>query len=295
MSTGSQNSTTNQSLIQQSSDQQQNGISLIHLFLVEKVKPSNRFIQEHATLKRDQMEDRGVRSVVDGYSTTAFLLQHFGFLRGESIRMMEFADLQSMLLEREGATECYALVMVLLQGKTNQEGRVEFAACIRNRNVEICPQMTLSFYLFHRWHIQGEPFSSLNQNKDWYRLKLIKSADLTVELSYSQHLDAISSAFKEIGLHSKAKTHAMRGSGARMAEQLGTSESFIQRLGRWNSNALSKKYLTNVPREVLRTLAGFTAEAGQFYLSCAAVIPPPELCRKVFPWVDVWRQRLDNG
>ncbi|KAI9278958.1 hypothetical protein BDA99DRAFT_531686 [Phascolomyces articulosus] len=45
----------------------------------------------------------------------------------------------------------------------------------------------------------------------------------------------------------------------------------------------------------LRTLAGFTAEASQFYLSHVAVIPPPELRRKVFNWIDAWRQRLDNG
>lgn len=282
--------------------------------LVKKLKG------QESTLKRERYDDRGAGTIADGYSTTeemkimvdyffsrntveglrnctSFLLAHYGLLRGESVRKMEFADLQTMLLENEGVTDCHALIMVLLQGKTNQEGRVEFAACIRNAKVQICPQMILSVYLFCRWHVRGELFPSFNTNKDWYRHKLIKTcgSESTAELSYPAHLAAISTAFKEVGLHSKAKTHAMRGSGARMAESLGTSEASIQRLGRWNSNALSKKYLTNIPREALRTLAGFTREAGQFYLPRAVVYPCTELRRKVFPWVDHWRERLDSG
>lgn len=100
--------------------------------------------------------DRKIGTAVDGYSTTAemeelvsyyfeeknqeglrncvtFLSQHYGLLRSESLRMMEFPDLQSMLLENEGIAPCYALVMVLKQGETNQERRLEFAACLRDK------------------------------------------------------------------------------------------------------------------------------------------------------------------
>lgn len=135
--------------------------------------------------------------------------------------------------ENEGITDCYALVMVLRQGKTNQEGRLEFAACLRNKNVNICPQMMLSFYLFYRWHIFGEAFPSFDQNRDWFYYKLTRSRhNPKISITYDHHLECVREAFKAVGLQSKAKTHAMRGSGSRMAEMLGTSQSAIERLVR---------------------------------------------------------------
>ncbi|KAL3690979.1 hypothetical protein R1sor_004630 [Riccia sorocarpa] len=43
-----------------------------------------------------------------------------------------------------------------------------------------------------------------------------------------------------------------------MAELGGASESQIRRLGRWNNQAMENCYLTSLPREALRTLAGFS-------------------------------------
>lgn len=209
--------------------------------------------------------------------------------------MMEFPDLQAMLLEKEGITPCHTLVMVLKQGKTNQEGLLEFAACLRNKNVYICPQMMLSFYLFYRWHIAGEAFPEFNENRDWFDFKLTRfKLNLKKAISYDHHLHCMKEAFKAVGLHSKAKTHAMRGSGSRMAEMLGTSEAAIRRLDRWNSSALTTSYLTHLPTEALRTLAGFTKDAGQYCLVHATVFPPEELSKKVFPHLDYWVEKLNK-
>jgi hypothetical protein len=287
-----------------------------HGKLVDALLQSLKY--EEQKHKRDNYVDRGVGTVADGYSTTAemvklvdhyfrkntqeglrngtaFLLQHYGLLRGESIRMMEFPDLQCMLFENEGISTCYALVMVLKQGKTNQEGRLEFSACLRNKNILICPQMMLSCYLFYRWHIAGEPFPDFNENRDWFDYKLTRSRnDPKASISYDHHLNCVKEAFKAVGLNSKAKTHAMRGSGSRMAEMFGTSKAAIQRLGRWNNSALTSNYLTHLPREALRTLAGFTKDAGQFYLVRSTVMPPEELLVKVFPRVDYWLERISK-
>ncbi|KAG2209613.1 hypothetical protein INT45_013813, partial [Circinella minor] len=95
------------------------------------------------------------------------------------------------------------------------------------------------------------------------------------ELLYRQHLKAITKAFEGACLHSKAKTHAMRGAAAQMAEIGGSSEGAIRRAGRWNTR--------------------FPMERGYFYLSCANVQPPEELCKKIFKFIDYWRQKLDEG
>ncbi|CEP08144.1 hypothetical protein [Parasitella parasitica] len=81
--------------------------------------------------------------------------------------------------------------------------------------------MLLLFYLFYRQHIAGDPFPQLSRSRD----------DLKTSISYDHHLNCIKEAFKAVGAHSKAKSHAMRSFGSRMAEIFGTSEVAIQRLG----------------------------------------------------------------
>ena len=57
--------------------------------------------------------------------------------------------------------------MVMGQGKTNQLGKREYAACIRNREIIACPVGALAFYLFYRWYPQPGPgegeFSGFHQ------------------------------------------------------------------------------------------------------------------------------------
>ncbi|KAG2217347.1 hypothetical protein INT45_010279 [Circinella minor] len=115
------------------------------------------------------------------------------------------------------------------------------------------------------------------------------------ELSYRQHLKAITKVFEGACLHSKAKTHAMCGAAARMAEIGGSSEGAIRHAGHWNTSSLTTVYLTNLPHQLLRTLAEFPTERGYFYLSRANVQLPEELCKKNFKFVDYWRQKLDEG
>jgi hypothetical protein len=145
--------------------------------------------------------------------------------------------------------------------------------------------------------VEAEPFPSFARSKDWYDIKLLKanSEDLTASLSYRGHYEAVVRAFKAIGINAKAKTHATRGSGTRMAEIAGASEAQIRRLGRWNNNAMEGCYLTALPREAMRSLAGFPPRAGSFYLPRAALQPRDDLRKIVFPEVDRWLGAQETG
>ncbi|KAJ8539100.1 hypothetical protein ON010_g12770 [Phytophthora cinnamomi] len=60
----------------------------------------------------------------------------------------------------------------------------------------------------------------------WYDMKVMNfHKDPTKAMTYRSHYDATVKAFAALGMHSKAKTHAARGSGARMAELAGATES----------------------------------------------------------------------
>ncbi|OWY91439.1 hypothetical protein PHMEG_00039979 [Phytophthora megakarya] len=107
-------------------------------------------------------------------------------------------------------------------------------------------------------------------------------------MTYRAHYDATIKAFTALGMHSKAKTHAARGSGARMAELAGATEAQIRRLGRWNASTMEGCYLSALPREAMRSLAGFTPDRNTFFLERASLIPPEHLQTQIFPFIETY-------
>ncbi|KAG1040322.1 hypothetical protein G6F43_012305 [Rhizopus delemar] len=88
-------------------------------------------------------------------------------------------------------------------------------------------------------------------------------------------------------------TSITRGAGARMCDLGGVEDASIRRLGRWNSDSMNGAYVTGLPREAMRSLAGFGKVKGNFYLPRANLDPCVELQKKVFPLVDEWLDKLD--
>ena len=80
-----------------------------------------------------------------------------------------------------------------------------------------------------------------------------------------------------------------------MAEVAGAAEAQIRRLGRWNNSAMEGCYLTALPREAMRSLAGFSPRPGSYYLQRAAVKPGESLLKSVFPDVDRWLEAHETG
>jgi hypothetical protein len=80
-----------------------------------------------------------------------------------------------------------------------------------------------------------------------------------------------------------------------MADLAGASENQLRRLGSWNSQALEGYYLTSLPREAMRVLAGFPPTMGHFYLKRAAITPSEELQQQVFPEVDAILAKVETG
>jgi hypothetical protein len=265
--------------------------------------------------KRSNYVDRGIGTIQDGFSgseqierlsdnffskgTTislrnrmAFLLSHSMVLRGESIRMAQFPDLFSLPLTNEGIEPCPALILVLSQSKTNQYGRLNIGACLRTKNVRICPFGSLALYLFCRFHIDNEEFPDFSSSNSWYDTFLLRNdTNPNQELSYRAHNAFISECMRECNIATKSKTHATRGSGARLADLGGASDSQIRRLGRWNTSAMEGCYLSQLPREAMRVLAGFPSSPGSFFLKRAQVNPAEELQSLVFPQVEHWLTR----
>ncbi len=216
-----------------------------------------------------------------------FLLAHFSVCRGENVRALQLADMFTLELEEEGYSFCFTVALVMGQGKRNQYGRKEVGSFIRNKNVMICPMGALAIYFFVRFEIENYPFPSMWRNADWYDLYLCPGAKPGKELSFGTHYKFIKDMLYSLGIKSNVKTHMGRGTGASMADVRGASEPDIRRSGRWNQEAVSC-YLTLLPRETMRTLAGFPKDSGNFYIARSILEPPSCLLEQVFPEVTEW-------
>ena len=80
-----------------------------------------------------------------------------------------------------------------------------------------------------------------------------------------------------------------------MAELAGASEDQIRRLGRWNNQSMENCYLTSLPREAIRSLAGFPPAQGSFFLPRATVEPPDSLKRLIFPAIEPTLEKISSG
>ncbi|SAM08959.1 hypothetical protein [Absidia glauca] len=77
-----------------------------------------------------------------------------------------------------------------------------------------------------------------------------------------------------------------------MAGSVRANVDQIRRQGRWNNTTINGACLTNLPRELVRSMAGFPTYGRFFYIACAALNPPTSLCKKLFPAIGECHDRL---
>jgi hypothetical protein len=222
------------------------------------------------------------------------LFGHYYLLRGENRRKMELADLS--LLDyppAEGPTPCGCLVSLLQDGKLNKTARKEFMGALRHKDPLFCTQGALAQLFFWRWHVAGEAPPSFRRRKDWYRIKVLVGRDREQELSYPTQLQETWRIFGAAGLVAVKKTHLPRRVGAQDAETHGSSLAQISQAGRWNQSVLCQAYLTHLPRQFMRVVAGFSASAGGYFLARAAHEPPYALQKQLWPWIEEWEPRFE--
>ncbi|CAD6909645.1 unnamed protein product [Tilletia controversa] len=95
--------------------------------------------------------------------------------------------------------------------------------------------------------------------------------------------------------HFSKKTHLNRGGGAHRAEDNGASEAQIRRAGRWVVEKMQGCYLTGLPRESMRAMAGFSVTPGAYHIARASVEPPSSLQQQIFPAADAILAQVEQG
>ncbi|SAM08973.1 hypothetical protein [Absidia glauca] len=89
-------------------------------------------------------------------------------------------------------------------------------------------------------------------------------------MSYSSHRESIGKALSSPGIRSNKNTHISCGSSARMAGNVCANVDQMRRQGRWDNTTINGAYLINLPRELVRSMAGSPHRVDSFILH----VPP---------------------
>lgn len=77
--------------------------------------------------------------------------------RGENMRLARLSDVSAHIFRRNSQDGYHSLgiILTMLQGKTNREGKENYGVVVRNKEVEICPVSALAFYLLDLWMVSS--------------------------------------------------------------------------------------------------------------------------------------------
>ncbi|SAM01716.1 hypothetical protein [Absidia glauca] len=100
---------------------------------------------------------------------------------------------------------------------------------------------------------------------------------------FTPHRDSIGKALSSPGIRFIKKTHINCGSAARMAGNVCANVDQIRRQGRWNNTTINGAYLTNLPKKMVQSMAGFPTYGRFFYLAHAVLNSPTSLSKELSP------------
>ena len=229
---------------------------------------------------------------------------HAMCLRNDDRCGLQLPDLGVVSIRHQGPKPTPLLVAVMDQGKANKNGRVEVAAALRHKSDPFqCTHFALARMWHHRWVVQKGKTPSLiphdrgpNQNprRGWFdeyvnpgltrQHVTIPSTKITYPTCLKEAklaLNGIPTPVRNV----KCYTHIERKSSPGLAELEDIPVEQIRRAGRWReSGALLESYLTGIPYDFVRNVAGFDHK-GSVYVLRADVVPSPAMVAQVFPFV----------
>ncbi|CEI94485.1 hypothetical protein RMCBS344292_08695 [Rhizopus microsporus] len=253
--------------------------------------------KEKVKSKRQNFEDRGKNTLNDGYTKQelekvsdyfltkkndplgrrdrfCFLISHAMLCRSQTAVGMQFADLFSLVLENQGVSECIALVAAITFGKTNQHGKIGYDSSVRHRDVE--------------------PFPEFIRRENWYETVVFKENNRFTSITYRAQHKIYVDAFKRVGIHTSKLIHANRKSALNMIAQENVSSDQQKMVGRWGTDRMVGCYISSLPVEAMKSLAGFPPHQGSYFLPRAVVISPKDLQVLIFPDIEFWKEKFDN-
>ncbi|SAM03864.1 hypothetical protein [Absidia glauca] len=111
----------------------------------------------------------------------------------------------------------------------------------------------------------------------------IKAPRQAQEWPYFSHRESIGKTLSSPGIRSNKNTLINCGSPARIMGNVCANVDQIRRQDQWINTTINGAYFTNLPRELVQSMADFPTYGRFFYIARVALNPPISLCKKLFP------------
>ncbi|KAK5801696.1 hypothetical protein F5H01DRAFT_258744, partial [Linnemannia elongata] len=100
-----------------------------------------RMMKSFWTRNYVQLDQKSRRKLIGFRDRLNLSWTHFMVCRGENLRMALLRDLNFHAFEFSDATGQFTLgiVLTMLQGKMNADGKLLYGVVVRNKDVEVCP------------------------------------------------------------------------------------------------------------------------------------------------------------
>ncbi|KAL0054133.1 hypothetical protein WJX82_004373 [Trebouxia sp. C0006] len=212
-----------------------------------------------ARMKRKSRADWGAFSINDGYTQKEKIMMANQLMQQNGkAPTMHLAMLLLMDGHQLRPHAGFALGTVTDQGKVNRNGREEFAWIMSHKDPLQCGIGAVLRRLLWRYEfLDNHQYPDFSSRDDWYDQHLFYGRDREKELSYVTHLSFLSKLFQDLGIMSRKKTHAPRGSGARDSCNLNVDLKDIAMLGKWSNEHIVKSYFNGIPLSAVLARAGF--------------------------------------
>ncbi|KAG1567653.1 hypothetical protein G6F47_009448 [Rhizopus delemar] len=183
-----------------------------------------------------------------------------------------------------------------LKEELKKHGKIEHGSSLRHRDVEVCSVGALTLYLFSRFHFENEEFPNFEKRENWYKTVVFKGDSPFKAIQYKAQHSTYVDIFKKVGIHTSKVTHANRKSALNMIAQENVSGDQQRMVGRWGTDRMVGCYVSSLPVEAMKSLAGFNGQQHSNYFLPRAVIKPSlTLQRLVFKDIEYWKERFNTG
>ncbi|KAM9916983.1 hypothetical protein OXX80_013409, partial [Metschnikowia pulcherrima] len=241
------------------------------------------------------------KSIYDGVnSVLEVLLGHSCLFRGQTKATLELS-VMTYSTEETSKGPIDTLGFEIKRSKTSQ-GKSRHMGCFRHRDVELCLVSAIAMSLWYRFDFKdlyaplaGDRLPDFADKKSWYRVKVLfadsaKSRN-NERVSWSYQNSLVEMCLDSIGFKYNKKTHIGRKIGAQMADAYGLAASQVKRAGLWSNEVIDNSYL-NYPFQFMHVTSGHKIEE-PYYIS-RDYMPPVELQKKIFPWLEEAAQKVEN-
>jgi hypothetical protein len=123
----------------------------------------------------------------------------------------------------------------------------------------------------------------------------VKGDDSLTPVHCSTQYKAYTEAFKRVDVSISKVTHANRKSALNMITQEDVAGNQQRRVGRWGTDRMVGCYVSSLPVEAMKSLAGFSGRNVNYFLTQSSAIPPMSLQVLVFPDIEYWQDKFKNN